>query len=183
MLVTAKHVLRGNNWKESPGDKAVHIGGSWVYIGQNNESLFSAKNHDLAAIYMDEFPLKRCLPSANLALRPLDARVVTIGGYLARDFKRAGNVLRPAPHIYSNRRLGMRPGLVGLHYPKRRNIYTATGEPAVTSIPSGLSGCPMMDTIKLVSNQISILGVFTSQDDGKAWGVESNILRALLAAF
>lgn len=141
------------------------------------------KNHDLAAIYMDKFPLARCLSPASLSLRPLDATVITIGGYLARNFKRAGHVLRPAPHIYSNRRLGMRQGLVGLRYPKRRNIYTTTGKPAVTSIPSGLSGCPMVDTVKLIHGDISILGVFTSQDDGKAWGVDSNILRALLAAF
>lgn len=180
VLVTAEHVLRGHNWKENPGDKAVHIGGSWVYIGDGNGPLASAKDYDIAAIYMDGFPLSRCLSPSSLSLQPLDATAVTIGGYLARDFKREGHVLRPAPYIYSNRRLGICQGFVGLRYPKRRNIYTVTSKPAVTPIPSGLSGCPMMDTIELIRGCISILGVFTDQGDGKAWGVDSNILRALL---
>lgn len=43
VLITAEHVLRGNNGKENPGDKAVHVGGSWAYIGQSTGYLVSAK--------------------------------------------------------------------------------------------------------------------------------------------
>ena len=52
----------------------------------------------------------------------------------------------------------------------------------MTSIPSSLSGCPMVDTIELIKGDVSVVGVFTDQDNGQAWGEDANILQTALAS-
>ncbi|GEM_PF-1958799 len=182
VLITAKHTLRGENLKEDPGDKAVHVDGSWVYIGDGKRTIVEPKDRDLAVAYMDEFRLDQCLALSHLSSQVQSPKIVTIGGFIARDFRRRGNTLLPAPYIYSSVGVVVDAGLVGLRYPKRRNVDTKTSKAGVTSRPSGLSGCPMVDTIKLIKGTVSVVGVFTDQKNGKAWGEDANILQTALAS-
>src|SRR4051794_37865066 len=86
-----------------------------------------------------------------------------MGGFLARDFKRQGDTLKPAPRVYTNVGIPVGAGLVGLRHPKRRNVNSMTREAAVTPLPSGLSGGPMLDTIELIKGKISIVGVLSNR--------------------
>jgi hypothetical protein len=40
----------------------------------------------------------------------------------------------------------------------------------------------MVDTIELIKGAVSVVGVFTDQDNGRAWGEDSNILQTVLAS-
>ena len=168
VLVTAKHTLRGHTFTEDPATKAVHVNNEWVYIGDGSRQLVEANEHDITMAYMEEFPATRCLSSANIAAQPYTPQVITFGGFLARDFKREGGVLRPAPRIYNNVGISIGQNIVGLRHPYRRNKNTLTGTPVVTATPSGLSGGPMIDTFRLFAGVVSIVGVFAEQDNGQA---------------
>jgi hypothetical protein len=180
VLLTAKHTLRGRNFQEDPGKKAVHVSGGWVHIGNHGRTV-QESDRDIAAAYMDEFPRERCLAPSQFALNARIPKIVTMGGFLGRDFKRPSPKLRPKPYVYSNVGIAVGEGLLGMRYTHRRNIDTKTGEAAVTPIPAGLSGCPMVDTIELLKNTVSVVGLFTDQDKGQARGENHDTIRSVLA--
>jgi hypothetical protein len=109
---------------------------------------------------------------------------ITIYGYLARDFKRskATGVLRPAPYIYTNKKKESEFGYVVLLHPKSRNRNTNDGMKVMSATPSGLSGCPMLDSHLLANGQVCILGVFTDYIKGEAlsFGESSTTIIKLL---
>lgn len=180
VLITAKHVLRGHSFTEDPGEKAIHLNGAFVNF--DALSLSEPSDRDLAATYLDDLGLERCLLESSIADDGELPALLTMGGYLARDFKREGDVLSPAPRIYTNRSRKLGSGFVGLSYPKRRNIYSDTGAPAVAPKPSGLSGGPIVDTAALMRGRVKIVGVFTEQAAGEARGEDLNGLAVMLAA-
>ena len=180
VLVTARHVLRGHNFDEEPAEKAFHIDGRWVYVGDGPRSLFEAKDRDLAAFYADEFKFRPLLPPPAVTAANETANVITIGGFLARDFKRDGGVLQPKPWIYSNKSVRDENGMVGLLYPKRHNVESNTGDAIFNSIPRGLSGGPMLNTVNLLNANVAIVGVFTEQSDGTARGECATLVSSLL---
>jgi len=180
VLITARHVLRGHTFNEDPAEKAVHINGSWVYVGDGSRNLVEPKGRDLSVMFMDEFALCRCLETPSSL--PLVSTIITMGGYLSRDFKRSGNTLRPAPRVYTNVAVPAAPGMIGLRHPRRRNVNTSTGASAVSPAPRGLSGGPMVDSLALLKGAVVLLGVLTEMSNGSARGEDVGIITQAVAA-
>ena len=185
VLVTAKHTLYGKKGDENPGEKAIVVAGALTMIGRlRSHEVVQDKIHDIAAIYVDEFDLERCLPLSSLSSVVSAPKFVTIHGFLARDFNldRAEDVLKPAPWTYTNSRKDHGSGYVGLFYPKSQNRNTDSGKKVMAPRPEGLSGCPMLDGEKLAEREISIIGVFTDLPEGQgmAFGESSAEVIALL---
>jgi hypothetical protein len=175
LLVTAKHSLYGPKFDQDVGDKAIFAEGQLLPLGAMRfPEVFNHNQYDLAAMFVDELATKPRLPSSALCKEECTARLITIHGYLVRDFKREAKagVLRPAPRIYTNVRRDWQAGYVGLRYPRAKNRETDTGMKTHAPIPSGLSGCPMMDGEMLAAGQVRILGVFTTYESyyGTAYG-------------
>ncbi len=178
VLVTAKHTLYGHDGSESAGDKAIFVDDGLQKIGHlKSHEVCKLENDDIAAMYVDEFSLKQCLPQASLCTHCATPKGVTIQGFLARNFNRQATtgVLRPTPYIYTNSRKEYDSGLVALKYPKNRNRSTNSGKRVMAPCPRGISGGPMLDADKLALDQISIIGVFTDylQVRGMAYGESS----------
>lgn len=180
VLITAKHVLRGHTFQEDPAEKAVHINGSWVYVGDGSRTLAEPAGRDLSVMFMDEFAQGQCvvLPPST-SPKP---KLITIGGFLSRDFKRSDNTLRPAPRVYTNVAVPAAPGMIGMQYPNRRNVNTSTGALAVSPIPRGLSGGPMVDSLSLLKGAVVPLGVLTEMSGGNARGEDVGIITQAIAA-
>lgn len=181
VMITAKHVLRGHDLNEPPGEKAFHSDGKWVYVGDGSRCLFEAKDRDLTAFYADEVKSRPLLPAPAASRRQGVEEIITIGGFLSRDFKRHDDHLKPKPWIYSNKCAGNDNGIVSLLYPKRHNIASETGEAAFNSIPRGLSGGPMLDTVSLLRGIVEIVGIFTEQSDGVGRGECASCISSVLA--
>jgi hypothetical protein len=185
VLITAKHALYGHNGDENPGEKEIFVAGSLKMIGHlSSHEVVRAKDHDLVAMYVSEFSEAECIPLSSLCSVDATLRVVTIQGFLARDFRRdtRTGILRPAPRIYTNSRKDCGSGYVGLSYPKNRNRSTDSAKKVMAPRPSGMSGGPMLDGDKLAKGQISIVGVFTDywRERGMAFGESSTKVLGLL---
>jgi len=180
VLITAKHVLRGHSFNENPADKAAHLNGRWVYIGDGSRELAEPNNRDLSVMFMDEFPQSQCL--ASPASSVLSSSIITMGGYLCRDFKRSGNTLRPAPRVYTNLAVPTPLGMIGMLHPKRRNINTYSGASAVSPTPRGLSGGPMVDSLALLAGAVVLLGALTEMSNGAARGEDIDTITQAVAA-
>ena len=179
-LITAKHVLRGHSFDENPADKALHLNGRWVYIGDGSRELAEPNNRDLSVVFMDEFPQSQSLAAPSSLV--LSSSIITMGGYLCRDFKRSGNTLRPAPRVYTNLAVPTPQGMIGMRHPKRRNINTYSGASVVSPIPRGLSGGPMVDSLALLAGAVVLLGTLTEMNNGTARGEDINTITQVLAA-
>lgn len=180
VLITAKHVLRGHAFNEDPAEKAVHVDGTWVYVGDGSRTLVEPVGRDLSVMFMDEFALGQCLGTPSSL--PLNSKIITMGGYLSRDFKRSGNTLRPAPRVYTNVAVPVAPGMIGLRHPRRRNVNTPTGASAVSPTPRGLSGGPMVDSLALLNGTVVLLGVLTEMSSGIARGEDVDVITQAIAA-
>ena len=64
-MITPKHVLRGHAFNDDPAEKAVHINGRWVYVGDGARTLVEPMGRDLSVMFMDEFSLDRCLDAPD----------------------------------------------------------------------------------------------------------------------
>ena len=180
MLVTAKHTLFGHDGKDDAGEKAFRAGEDWVYVGEIDGEVFSAKDRDIACFYADRLADRPCLESCNLHTAP--SSPITIGGYLARDFKRTGETLKPKPYTYTGVSEKAADGLIGLQYRRSKVKSTASEMLQTAPIPRGLSGGPMLNSAKLAVGQVSLVGVFTEQDYGSARGEPSAVLQQILAS-
>jgi hypothetical protein len=179
MLITAKHTLFGHDGKEEAGEKAFRHNEDWIYVGDVDSDVFSANGRDIACFYADELADRPSLNSYNIQTAP--ASLITIGGYLARDFKRGDGILRPKPFTFTGVSEGVLNGLIGLQY-QRSSVKSTTNEMRQTApIPQGLSGGPMLDAAKLAFGQVGLVGVFTEQDSGTARGEPSTYLQQILA--
>src|SRR5664279_4422239 len=71
VLITAKHTLYGKRGDENPGEKAIVVPGGLKLIGHlQSRELVQENTYDIAAMYVDEFDLARCLPLSSLT--PVD---------------------------------------------------------------------------------------------------------------
>jgi hypothetical protein len=184
VLVTAKHVLYGQRYDEDPWTKhAVFNGLLRGLFELRSTEIFQDLNNDLAAVHADEFGLDRCLPVSWLS-QEATCELILLHGYLARDFRRSlkRGELWVQPNIYVNRRIAYGAGYTGILYPKSKNRDTKTGKIVHASRPAGMSGCPMLDAVKLGLGQVSIVGVFTDYlpRSGRAFGESASKLIALL---
>lgn len=180
MLVTAKHTLFGQDGKDEAGEKAFHADGKWVYVGDVNSEVYCVKDHDIACFYAGQLADRPCMEICNINTTP--SSPITIGGWLARDFKRPGATLQPKPYIFTGASEETADGLISLQY-RRSKVKSINNEMLQTApIPRGLSGGPMLNSARLALGQVSLVGVFTEQDGGSARGEPSAVLEQLLAS-
>lgn len=179
VLVTAAHTLWGKSGKEDPGEKAFWLGTSWGYIGDGCGGRSILRFRDIAILRADELRHRPQIPIT--CLEPSPSEILTFGGYLARDFKRRGGVLSPAPLSYTGKQISVRGGLVGIPYIFRKSYLSSNGQRIRASEPRGLSGGPMVDTAELINGRIRLTGVFTEQSHGTARGEPSGVITGMLA--
>jgi hypothetical protein len=181
-LGTAKHVLRGKDHDEDPWAKVVIASGRRFYLNDlHHTGLVEAVDEDVAIIHIKEFETERCLPSDVLG-EWRSARLLTIHGFLSRDFKRnaAANTTFPKPWVITNAVGNPSARWIEMKYPRSR-FRDAQSKLVVTApIPAGISGSPMLDSLELFWGKVRILGVFTEQDNGKARGEWAAVVRRLL---
>jgi hypothetical protein len=173
LLVTAKHCL----FKDGPAfEKLIFFDGAPRPLTElHTGEIISDPNNDLAVLHVDELGLDRCLLATCLVPGETTSSVISTVGFLGRDFERdLAKGLFPAPWLFHYRRVRKRPGqgYVGILYHKSRNRDATTGELVQSPIPRGVSGGPMLDTMKLSKGKVEIVGVFTAyeQDRGLAYG-------------
>jgi hypothetical protein len=110
------------------------------------------------------FEPARCLPYTALQFDAPPPDMITIVGFLVRDFHRskADSTLRPKPYCYTNLMVDLDTQHVGMKYTNRA-ITTDTGKNEMAPIPRGLSGTLMVSTPALLLKQIKVIGVFTDE--------------------
>lgn len=175
VLITARHVLFGHDYNEDPFTRHIVFDGRLRGLFElKSGEIFRDDNNDLAAVCVNEFGLNRCLPISCLLPAEATCSLIAIHGFLARDFRREIRMgaLRPRPNLYTNRRFVHGPGYTGILYPKSKNRDTSTGVKIHAPRPVGMSGCPMLDAVKLASGHVSIVGLFTNyiQASGRGFG-------------
>jgi hypothetical protein len=174
LLVTAKHCL----FDDGPAlEKLILFDGGFRPLGSLQAGeIISDPNNDLAVLYVDELGLERCIPVSCLIPGETTCGMIPTIGFLARDFKRelSKDIFSSAPWLFHYKRAPKRPGqgYVGILFHKSRNRDATTGELVQSPIPWGVSGGPMLDTMKLSEGKVEIVGVFTTyeQDRGLAYG-------------
>jgi hypothetical protein len=184
-LITAKHTLYGHNGNENPRSKSVFVNGALTEIGDLNlGTIRRDPRHDLVAVHIDNYAPTSCLPLAAIPFGASQAKLITIHGFLSRDFRRSSREekLRPKPYVYTDKQCRIGSGYVGIAYAWNRAIDTTGGYRVHTPTPRGLSGCPMLDTAKLALQKVAVIGVFTDKppERGVAFGESTAKLLALL---
>jgi hypothetical protein len=183
-LVTARHTLYGHRFDEDPWKKHIVFNGRLRSLFElRTNKILQHLSDDLTALYADELGLAGSLPPSCLLPTEATCPLVSIYGFLGRDFRRHLHVgaLRPQPYLYANVRAAARSGCVGIYYPtKNKNIDPRTGNTVQAPRPEGLSGGPMLDTVRLSFGMIRIVGVFTEQKNGRGLGEGASKVIALL---
>lgn len=183
VLVTAKHSLFGPDGFDDPSRKSVFLDGRLHRLGElGSTTLFSHPSLDISAFPAHRYSVDRCLPADTLQPVRATPKLLTVFGYLARDFRRseADSTLLLRPHIYSSKLLHIDEDVVRMHYSRSKSIGTGSGSREHAPVPSGLSGGPMLDTNALRRGQIRILGIFTEWARGFGSGVNVVALAPLL---
>lgn len=176
VVVTAARTLWGQNGKEQPGEKAFLANGKLTYVGDCGGQIITCR--DIAIFVAEPLGSRRQIPYESL--QQTQAKIITIGGYLARDFKRVHGGLMPAPWIHTDQRVPVAQDLVGLRYTSKV-VRQGNHKRVRPPIPSGLSGGPMIDAVQLALGRTRIVGVLTEQSHGTARGEPSFLLKELLA--
>lgn len=176
-FVTAKHVLYGHKDDEDPQSKRVFWKGSLCKLPW---SVTHEDQHDLAVARIFEESIK----TLYMAPTPHQNNLVTIYGYLARDFKRniSQEILSPAPFCYTNKKTTYRDGYLAFLSPKHKNRDSNNAQIVMAPIPSGLSGCPIFDSIEAFRGNILVSGIFTDYvaEKGIGFGEEISKLQSLI---
>jgi hypothetical protein len=184
-VVTAKHTLYGHSYDEDPAEKLIFADGRLDRLPSFGiDQIVKADEFDVAGFYADIYEPERCLSSDSLFRSSREGpNLITIFGYLARDFRRNDATLRPKPWLYTDVEVAGEPGYVTMAYPKNRALETRSSRRTMTSRPEGLSGCPMLDAADLARGQVSIRGLFTDQppESGVAFGEDVQKVQALLS--
>lgn len=173
VVITAEHVLLGHDGGENPLDKLMLSGELACMRDLGVTDVVSAPGGDIAAFYADALGNRQRLPFSVLTPVTSDSpKVITIYGYLARDFRRDSETLRPAPFAYTDKRVAGAAAHLTMAYPKHRAVATFTAQKVMTPTPAGLSGCPMLDASELVKGNVSVAGILTDHrfDLGAVFG-------------
>jgi hypothetical protein len=165
ILVTAKHTLFGVAFNENPLAKQVHLDGDLRTLGEISDSEI-ADNHDLdvAIMHVRGFDPARCLPYTALQFNASPPRMISLVGFLARDFHRSKteSTLKPKPYCCTNLQVDVGPQRIGMKYTNRA-MTTDTQKNEMAPIPRGLSGTLMVSTSALLLKQIKVFGIFTDE--------------------
>lgn len=185
VVITALHTLYGENGTDDPAEKSFFWHGKLHRVGNPPRDVYKVADFDIAAFYADELAAKPQLDPRWLAMPRHPIPYISLGGYLARDFKRSGAGLNPAPRTHTDKRVASTKGLgfVSVRYTRRRNLDTFIGQRIQAAPrPKGLSGCPMIDSLSLLDGQPRIIGMFTDLVNGEAFGPSSHVTQAILAS-
>lgn len=179
IFVTAHHCLFGQNLDnpESPGDKCIFVDGALRRVGEVALSECAyVRDHDVAVMRVAGF--QHALPEDVLLAPYENTAVVAVHGFLSRDFKRTragGGILKPKPFIFQQPSMGVEEGYLSFKFP-RKGVVSGSKTRAVSPIPRGLSGGPIVDSIALARGQVGIAGVFTEWDQGIGKGATRQII-------
>ena len=176
-LITAKHTLFGENFDQDPMLKKVHLGNDLVALSEvAGSNLISNQDQDVAAIHVLGFPSDRCLPYTALQFDTPLPGVVSIVGFLLRDFRRSAlsSEVKPKPFCYTNSQIELPGEFLGLKYTNRA-INTVSGERELAPVPRGLSGTVMLNTAALLLGEIKVAGIFTEERLAKSYVFGSKI--------
>lgn len=182
-LLTAHHTLYGPDGTADPYRKGLFWEGGLKTLDQiGNGAIGRVNGRDLVAVPIARSSEVDAFSPADLEIELASIRLLSVAGFLERDLERnrAAGQLRPAPYVYSNRRIESGPDVAALEYPYFRNTAPGARAKVRAPIPRGLSGCPMLDTARLAEGEARIVGVFTDQTDGKAFGPSARHVLGLL---
>jgi hypothetical protein len=185
VIITAMHTLYGESEQEDPGSKSFFWDGKLHYVDDVPRQIVREPNYDVAALFADELATKPQLSTGSIVWPTTPIPLITIGGYLARDFKRSGSILKPSIRMHTDSRMNPPKGVgfVALRYTRRRNKNSFSGlRLQATPRPAGLSGGPMLDSFSLLTSVPQIIGTFTDLVGGAAFGANSAVIQKLLAA-
>lgn len=165
LLITARHCLYGDDGNGDPATKSIFVGGQLQRISAlRTSAVMSVSEFDVAALFVDDMELSRCLPRSAV---DGDSEVPTVGalcGYLGKDFKRSASAgeLKPQPYFLAlTKSSTQEPGYLQFPYNIRKGVNPQSGARKVKPIPKGLSGCPILDVAELYRGGAKIAGVFT----------------------
>jgi hypothetical protein len=184
-LLTAQHTLYGTDGRADPYRKALYWEGSLKTFNQiGNGTIGRANGRDLVAVPIERSSNVVAFGLGDFEIELATATILSISGFLVRDFKRsaAAKRLRPQPYVYSNLRVDKGPDVAAMAYSYSRNTAPGARSKVRAPIPRGLSGCPMMDATQLAEGKARIVGVFTDQVGGEAFGPSARHALGLLDA-
>ncbi len=122
-LVTAKHVLFGNDGTGNASEKCIFAGHGPLrrlgHLGPANV----VHDLDLAVVRIEAFSEEPCLPSPCLSADEGVPPLLTIIGFLARDFKRsvAEERVGLTSLVHTDNAVGYKPGNPAVRY-KRKSV-------------------------------------------------------------
>ncbi|MBX9803331.1 MAG: hypothetical protein K2Y04_11280 [Caulobacteraceae bacterium] len=183
VLVTSHHCLFGKDpdKPENPGDKGVFVDGLLRPLGEVALSECAHdRDHDVAALCVDRF--EHALPESAMAAHHEYTPLVTVHGFLSRDFRRtlAGSgILRPKPFIFQQPGNEVDGGFLTFRFP-RKGVLTRSQTPAMSPLPRGLSGSPIIDSLALARGMVGLAGVFTEWDRGVGKGATRRVISAAI---
>jgi len=184
VLITAEHTLYGHDGTQDPTKKLIFANNNLSRFDTLQVQFKRTGSFDVVAIHGLNLPGKPLLPPTAWRPGGSTPRVLTVIGYLARDFHRsaAGGMLRPQPFAFTNRSTGLRNGRLAMEYPHHRVVGTFSGRKVQAPIPQGLSGGPILDTLGLLQRRLILLGIFTEQPEftGMAYGEPASKIVDLL---
>ncbi|MFN7110239.1 MAG: trypsin-like peptidase domain-containing protein [Brevundimonas sp.] len=181
VLVTAHHCLFGKDpdKPENPGDKGVFVDGLLRPLGEVALTKCAHdRHHDVAVVCVDRF--ENALPETAMAAHHEHTPVVTVHGFLSRDFRRTRTgpgVLRPKPFIFQQPGNKVDDGFLKFEFPRKGRL-TRSQKPAMSPIPRGLSGSPILDSLALVKGMVGVAGVFTDWHEGVGKGATRLVISA-----
>jgi hypothetical protein len=115
------------------------------------------------------------LRTASLETGETTCGLISTLGFLVRDFKRSlsEGTLSPAPFLFHYKRAAKkaRTGLCRDPVPKEQEQGRDNGALVQSPRPEGVSGGPMLDTVKLHNGLVANVGVFTDYKKGQRTGV------------
>lgn len=184
LLVTAKHVLYGHSFEDDPCSKQIFVGGELKTIQEVAASpIIEDQRLDLSILHMKDVPHERCLPYTCLKFQSVPPKMLSIMGFLERDFRRSKleSTLTPKPFIYTDKLKPLDEEFIGITY-LRRGRTTATGLSELAPIPRGLSGTMMVSATALLRETVEVFGVFTDErrEQGYVFGSHINALQPLM---
>jgi hypothetical protein len=183
-LVTARHVLYGHDNSEDPWAKWILSNGRIRPLSEGHgRQIHMGIEHDIAGLRGIDVNGRNPLPTSCVLSDDAKCRLISIYGFLGRDFKRdiKTGLLTNTAFFYTNKRISIGYNYVGISYPRRKGVMTGTGARVHSPIPRGMSGCPMLDTNLLVRGVVNIVGVFTDfLPSGRAYGENSSAISNLI---
>lgn len=163
-LLTAAHSIYGASFKENSHKKNIFLVDSPILFNEiSNPRFIFDKELDIAILTCDEFLDRESISIEEIAHKNTP-KILTVAGYLARDFKKDGEILRPSPRTYSGK-FATKESYIALHYQRGKVKEEGSDQIIRGPILRGLSGGPIINTELLCQNTLSLCGIFIERDE------------------